>query len=154
MPDLDVVSFIFRIPYKSAFGHRGISHSIAFAVAIAFLAFWALPSRCREIPARRWLWTYLFLATVSHGVLDAFTNGGRGIAFFAPFDYDRYFFPVTPIEVSPLGVGFFSRRGFAVLLSEIQWVWLPSLLFALAAFAIRSGLNTRRNVNHEPSTAR
>jgi inner membrane protein len=28
----------------------------------------------------------------SHGVLDALTNGGHGIAFFSPFLNERYFF--------------------------------------------------------------
>jgi hypothetical protein len=39
---------------------------------------------------------FLFLATASHGILDAFTDGGRGIAFFAPFGTERYFFPHHP----------------------------------------------------------
>ena len=36
---------------------------------------------------------YLFLSTASHGVLDALTDGGLGVAFFSPFDQTRYFFP-------------------------------------------------------------
>jgi inner membrane protein len=39
------------------------------------------------------------VATASHGILDAFTNGGLGVAFFAPFDKTRYFFPVTPMKL-------------------------------------------------------
>jgi len=35
------------------------------------------------------LFAYLFLATASHGVLDAMTNGGLGVAFFSPFDNRR-----------------------------------------------------------------
>ena len=68
---------------------------------------------------------FFFAVTASHGILDAFTNGGRGVAFFAPFSAQRYFFPVTPIEVSPIGLGFFSNRGVNVLLSEVLWVWCP-----------------------------
>jgi inner membrane protein len=45
---------------------------------------------------------------------------------------------VTPIEVSPIGVGaFLSARGLRVLRSEIGWVWLPSALLAAAALAVR-----------------
>ena len=33
-PDIDVVAFKFGIPYEHMFGHRGITHSIAFALAI------------------------------------------------------------------------------------------------------------------------
>jgi inner membrane protein len=54
-------------------------------------------------------------------VLDAMTNGGLGVAFFAPFDTTRYFFPWRPITVSPIGVGsFFTHRGALVVLSEIK----------------------------------
>jgi inner membrane protein len=73
---------------------------------------------------------FLFLATLSHPTLDALTNGGLGVGFFAPFSNERYFFAYRPIEVSPIGVGdFFSQRGLKVLLSELRWVWLPSAIF-------------------------
>jgi inner membrane protein len=80
----------------------------------------------------------IFVATASHGVLDAFTDGGLGVAFFAPFDGTRYFFPVRPIRVSPIGVArFFSRTGMEVLSSEMIWVWIPSGVLALFARALR-----------------
>src|SRR5678815_3579050 len=68
--------------------------------------------------------------TASHGLLDALTNGGRGIGFFAPFSNHRYFFPWRPIQVSPIGVGFFSPRGLRVLASEAGWIWVPSAIIA------------------------
>ena len=79
------------------------------------------------------LWVYFAAITASHGLLDALTNGGRGIAFFAPFSNHRFFFPWRPIQVSPIGVGFFSARGFAVLQSELRWILLPSVIIALLA---------------------
>lgn len=51
-----------------------------------------------------WMWLYLFLATISHSLLDALTNGGMGVALFAPFDNRRFFFPFRPIEVAYFGV--------------------------------------------------
>ena len=67
--------------------------------------------------------------TASHGALDAMTDGGLGVAFFAPFSGERYFFPFRPIVVSPIGLGgFFSEWGVAVIKSELLWVWLPSAL--------------------------
>ena len=58
--------------------------------------------------------------------MDAFTSGGLGIALLAPFDNHRYFFPYTPIKVSPIGISaFFSDWGIRVLISEFKWVWLP-----------------------------
>ena len=83
------------------------------------------------------LWLYLFLASASHGVLDAFTNGGLGIAFLSPFDTTRYFFSFHPIEVSPTGVHFFSERGLSALESEFIWVWVPSIVFAILAVVVR-----------------
>ena len=61
------------------------------------------------------------------------TNGGLGVAFFSPFDTTRYFFPVRPVLVSPIGVSeFFNAYGVRVLISEAVWIWLPSLaLFVL-----------------------
>ena len=84
--------------------------------------------RAVERGSRRWwqLITYFFIVTASHGILDAMTDGGLGVAFLAPFDNSRYFFPWRPVMVSPIGVApFFSRYGLNVLLSEIVWIWEP-----------------------------
>src|SRR5262245_11724256 len=106
-PDLDGIGHMLGVPYDSFFGHRGFTHSITFAVLwgalMAFLFF-------RRTP---WIaWPLLFLATVSHPLLDMFTNGGLGCALFAPFDNTRHFFPWRPIKVAPIGVGsFFTQHG-------------------------------------------
>lgn len=84
------------------------------------------------------LFGYLFLATASHGVLDAITNGGLGVAFFSPFDNTRYFLPWRPVRVSPIGVTrFLTPRGFAILQNEVVWIWLPAILFAAIVLAFR-----------------
>ena len=84
------------------------------------------------------IFSFLFASTLSHGLLDMLTNGGLGVALFAPFDNGRYFFPYRPVEVSPLGVtNFFSRRGLHVLTSERQWVWLPSVVVSLLGYLVR-----------------
>jgi inner membrane protein len=85
---------------------------------------------------------FLFLCTASHGLLDALTNGGLGLAFFSPFAQHRYFFPWRPIAVSPLSVSrFLAGRGFHVLWSELRWVVLPSLVTGIVAHLLlpRSG---------------
>ncbi len=147
VPDLDVIGWRMGLGYANVFGHRGLSHSLAFAaVASALVLFAAFPRRHDGIG--RWrLWAYLFACGVSHGLLDALTNGGGGIAFFAPFYDARFFFPVHPIEVSPLTVhGILSPRGVVVLLNELKWIWLPSLAIVGAASLVR-----RRET--EPQTA-
>ena len=126
LPDFDTIGFRFGVEYGDLLGHRGLTHSLAFAAAVA--GGLALFARRR----RGSLFLYLFLCTASHGLLDAFTDGGLGVAFFAPFDDTRYFFPWRPIEVSPIGLArFLGPRALDVLLSEVLWVLAPSLLLYL-----------------------
>jgi inner membrane protein len=47
----------------------------------------------------------IFFSTISHGILDAITTGGRGVGFFIPFDNTRYFLPFKGIKVSPSSPG-------------------------------------------------
>ena len=87
------------------------------------------------------LWMYFFLATASHGLLDAMTNGGLGVAFFALLDNSRYFLPWTPIQVSPIGItNFVADGGLSVIPSELLWIWLPSALLAAIALLARREL--------------
>src|SRR6266571_428778 len=109
VPDVDSIGFHMGVPYGALWGHRGMTHSLLFAAVVA--AGIAVMFRNRD-------WNYwktallLFVITASHGVLDAMTNGGLGVAFFSPFDLHRYFFPVRPVLVSPIGVSeFFSAYG-------------------------------------------
>jgi inner membrane protein len=136
IPDLDVIGFGFGVGYEDLLGHRGLSHSLLTAVLFAGVLCLALP-RQHVISASR-LFVFLFLAMASHGVLDAMTNGGLGVAFFSPFNNGRYFFPFHPVEVSPIGVGrFFSQRGITVIVSEIKWLWLPSAVVVALAILVR-----------------
>ena len=118
VPDLDVVAFAFGVPYGSMWGHRGITHSLAFAVLLG-CAMAAVAKTNRSFAS---LAVFFTAATASHLALDMLTNGGLGVAALAPFSAERFFAPWRPIEVSPIGVGFFSARGMAVLASEILWV--------------------------------
>lgn len=138
IPDLDSIGFRFGIHYGDMLGHRGLSHSFLFAAVLSGLVITVLfPSGAGPV-ARGQVWLYLYLATASHGVLDALTNGGLGVAFFAPFDNARYFFPFRPIQVSPISVrAFFGEWGARVLASELVWIWVPSAIFAAAAIWVR-----------------
>jgi inner membrane protein len=137
-PDADVIGVALGVPFRSLLGHRGLSHSLVFAAVLAALVVAVFFTRTPADLSRARLWLYVFLATASHGVLDALTNGGPGIAFFAPFDNDRYFFPVRPVVVSPLGIRpFFSEWGLRVIESELVWIWLPSLIFVGLAILVR-----------------
>src|SRR5262245_28235641 len=86
VPDPDVVAFGFGIPYAHPLGHRGLSHSITFALVLA-LAVWFWRARGAGLfsPASVALFFVAWFACLSHGVLDAFTDGGLGVGFFVPF---------------------------------------------------------------------
>jgi inner membrane protein len=135
LPDADVAGFRLGIRYGDLWGHRGLTHSLLFAVLLGALSAWRFKPDWRK---DGWKLGALFAAiAASHGFLDAFTNGGLGVAFFSPFDRTRYFFPWTPIEVSPIGAkGFFSARGLAVIVSELKWVWAPCLVLGALLRAI------------------
>lgn len=134
VPDLDVIAFGFGIPYEHVLGHRGLSHSAGFAVALG-LVVTAFAFRRGE---RRTAAAVLTLATLSHGLLDMLTDGGLGVALWAPVTPERVFFPFRPIEVSPFAGDFFSARGLEVLASEFVWIWAPALTVAAAAWALRA----------------
>ena len=140
-PDFDVIAFRFGVPYEAALGHRGFTHSLAFAavlgVVVAASLRAALPRTAR--PPFASSAALLALATASHGFFDALTNRGLGVTFFWPLDETRWFLPWRPIAVSPLGVSrFFSARGAEVLASEAVWVGLPGLTLWLASRVSRS----------------
>jgi inner membrane protein len=146
-PDIDVIGFRFGVHYGDFLGHRGFTHSITFAILLAAALLFSLFSPGVPGLSRFALWFYLFLSTVSHGVLDAMTNGGLGVAFFSPFDKRRYFFPWTPIRVSPIGVTrFFSERGLRVLESEFVWIWIPTILLVVTSIAVRKILNRNQKL--------
>ena len=132
LPDGDVVGMRLGIHYADMLGHRGLSHSLFFA-ALAGVLVGMLLGRSRG--ERRSLAFLFFLVTASHGVLDAMTDGGLGVAFFAPFRADRYFLPWRPIHVAPLGVSAaVSGRWLRVLESEMRSVWVPALTLGILLF--------------------
>jgi inner membrane protein len=143
LPDADVITFKFGIAYGSFWGHRGFSHSFFFAFIIGLLATAIFYRKRVSIKERILLFTYFFMCTASHSILDAMTNGGLGVAFFSPFENSRYFFPWRPIQVSPLSVdSFFGERGQRVILSELIWVGIPGLILIFSARLIRKLLST------------
>ncbi len=135
IPDLDVLAFRLGIAYESPWGHRGFSHSIMFAL-LCSLAIMFCHQRLKATKTMTFM--VIFLSMISHGVLDALTNGGLGVAFFWPFQNDRLFFPWNVIEVSPIGLKrFFGVKGLSVLMSEFLYIWLPCLSLALSLKSLR-----------------
>ena len=149
LPDADVVGYHWLyIPSYSFFGHRGFFHSPFFAGLLSIVIV-CIFYRKEAIFSKQW-WKYVlyfFIVGASHGLLDAMTNGGNGIALLTPFSNARYFFPWTPIEVSPLSIQLFiSQRGLSVLISELIWIWAP--LFLVLIF-----LKIKRSITQRYMTA-
>lgn len=133
-PDADVIGFALGVDYGAAWGHRGATHSIAFAfmVGAGIALIW---KEARSLTG----FLFLSLAMASHGILDTLTSGGLGSALWWPFDNARHFAPFTPVRVSPIGMDFFTGRGLVTLKSEAKWIWLPCALLALAGLGFRKG---------------
>ena len=136
IPDLDVIGFKFGLTSEHMLGHRGLTHSVVFAAMLGALLTYTFFRHSHPDP---WLvFLFLFMSTLSHPLLDMLTNGGRGVALWAPFSNARYFFPWRPIEVSPVSVRrFFSRRGVQIMRSELRWVWLPAAAVAILGMMVR-----------------
>ncbi len=139
LPDVDVFSFYFRSGYGGLFWHRGFTHSLLFAFLLSSAVVWLGFQEDNPLIPPRWkLWLFFFLLTSSHGALDAMTGRAYGVAFLSPFDTTRYSFSWAPIRISPIGLkSFFSPRGLEVILSEVRWVWIPSLLLWAGVRGIR-----------------
>jgi len=140
-PDIDVIGFMRGVPYGAPWGHRGATHSLAFAVAGGILV--GAAARVSGLAARllgargsglapRGSWRIGVVATLvlaSHGLLDSLTDGGLGVALLWPFSLHRFFAPWQPIPVAPIGPAFFTLDGLTVALSEVA-LFLPLWLYA------------------------
>jgi len=136
LPDIDVLAFRLNIAYSHDLGHRGVTHSVVFSLILALLAL----ACSQQLRSSRFIsFSFVGLSAVSHGLLDMITNGGLGVALWWPWSSERFFETWQVIEVSPLSLSrVFSARGFAVLQSELLWVWLPAVVVAAALFTIRA----------------
>ena len=130
IPDLDVFS---TAAYGSTLGHRGITHSLLFALVLGIVA---ASMTCRRLQTSWWSLAFLFFVVVaSHGLLDAITRGGETIQFFWPLQarYGNW----GPIPVSDISVELPDPRYSRAVRSELLWVWLPIILLVGAVTAHR-----------------
>jgi len=145
LPDIDAVGRPFgNLDLESVFGgHRGITHSLAFAIMLGAVVSSTLG---RGAPSRHSfvrLWIALALATASHGVLDMLSIIGDGVALWAPFSWTHYEFrwqPLGEIGSGPRG----PARLPALVGNEVLWVGLPALVIvAIARLARRASRDPR-----------
>lgn len=127
LPDADVIGFKFGVAYAAPWGHRGATHSLVAALVVSAAVM--LAARWSRLPPVR-TFVAALVAIGSHGLLDTLTDGGLGAALLWPFSQTRFFAPVTPLPVAPIGARMLSARGLYVTLVELA-VFTPFLLFAL-----------------------
>jgi inner membrane protein len=128
-PDLDWFTGFLRSADGTSLAHRGMSHSL---IAAALIATAAMLIGFRPHLRSPRHWACMLGAAFSHGLLDACTFGGTGVAFLLPFSKARFVCLWQPIFVSPIPL---SGKLLDWLLfslgTELVWIGLPaSLVFA------------------------
>lgn len=122
VPDFDALS---SAKYGDAAGHRGLTHSLAFALGLGLIVAMAT---FKAYKVSLWdLWGFYFVAIASHGILDAFNSGGYGIPFFWPLSMKRYG-PWGPVRVVDFAFDIPNPWRSASMRDEIFWIWLPLLV--------------------------
>jgi membrane-bound metal-dependent hydrolase YbcI (DUF457 family) len=114
LPDVDAIGRPFGYPDVAWLGgHRALTHSLAFALVVAALVtlVWFRGPTWSGMRTR--LVAAFAAGMIAHGVLDAFTTYGRGVAFLAPFTWRRFESAWEPV------------RG---VWSEVIAIWVPSSL--------------------------
>jgi inner membrane protein len=148
VPDLDVLGLEYNIPYYSPFGHRGFSHSLLFALVLGYLTagltFRRFKTRFLDLGG------FFFVVIASHGLLDALTNGGYGVAFFWPLDNTRYGL-WGPIQVSDIGFEWPDFRHSRTVRTELLYVWLPTSVAVALAMLSRQLWRVLRKRNDDIS---
>ncbi len=97
--DLDAIGRPFGHP-DIAFlgGHRALTHSLPFAVALGAVATILFFRGGRWDGQRGRIAAYLTLATASHGLLDLLTTRGQGVGLLMPFNSIRYEAAWRPVQ--------------------------------------------------------
>ena len=124
-PDADAMARRLGAGPGSPWLHRGALHSLLVA-ALAGVAAAALLGGMGRSRLR--LALAAAAAAASHGLLDALTDGGSGVALLWPWSSERFFAAVRPIPVAPIGLGVASRWGLHVLGWEAV-AFAPLLLY-------------------------
>lgn len=124
-PDLDWFVSLGGLHRGHFLNHRGVSHSLFVALGLATLAFLA---GYRKELRRFAVWLCLAVAALSHGLLDACTSGGVGVALFMPFSDTRWACVWQPGSVAPLPFWREMVPGFLGSLAwECVWIGAPAL---------------------------
>jgi inner membrane protein len=119
-PDMDLADRrLFHLRDPSILLHRGLFHAPFFLVVVAgVLALLVARGSSRMTFVSLWmLWAGCML---THPLLDALTDGGRGVMLLIPFARTRLYFPWRPIHTPPQNVRLLVRA-FVIRSSEIPF---------------------------------
>ncbi|TET36674.1 MAG: metal-dependent hydrolase [Planctomycetota bacterium] len=154
-PDFDVVFHYAGVHYSTFLGHRGFFHSPFFALLFGLLVTTVYFSGSKAFSRKWWLLAlYFSFITAVHGIFDAMTFRGLGIAFLSPFSNERYLLPWRPLPpIVPSAEFMFSRWGAAVMWLEFKWVLVPTFAVLLLSIPVRRYILRARPVQPpEPET--
>ena len=103
IPDLDIIANYFTDTITATEVHRGLTHSIVFAVLMAPLLGWLVSKieHRKELGWKPWAWLF-FWGLFTHPLLDIFTTWGTQL--FWPLDYRIAFnsiFVIDPFYTMP-----------------------------------------------------
>lgn len=104
IPDLDVLIGLFLDPVRAVEIHRGMSHSVLFAVVMGVMLGWCISKweRRSNLSFKEGFWL-VFLGLFTHAVLDVFTTWGTRVLWpFSnyPFAF-KSIFVVDPLYTVP-----------------------------------------------------
>lgn len=140
LPDFDVLVYLALKPMDMV-AHRGLSHTILFSL-ISSSIMTILMSRAIRMRIGR-LWFVLFLAAISHLLLDYLMGAGHPIEFLAPFYNHGYLLPFRLLPVAYYGktldayftASFWILNAIAVTLELI--IFTPLILIAKKGYELR-----------------
>lgn len=132
VPDLDVIPAVIFRDMKAY--HNNFSHSLIFAVPVAFLIAGIFH---RIYRSNFWLWFVICLVSYDvHIIMDALT-AERGVMMFWPLSQNRFVSPIRIFYGLQWGLGWFS--------SWHLWTIFTELVFAVVVIGAVIYFDRRRN---------
>ena len=164
LPDIDVVTTFWTSPARELLVHRGITHSILFAIIISPLLARAFQKlyKSYDVSFKRWL-ALIGSGLLLHVVMDAFTAYGTG--WFEPFSHYRVtfntLFILDPFLSIPMIIGsavlLILKRNYYPARRKVAYCSLSlSLLYLLTSICIKLYVNQviekdleAKNISHQ-----
>ena len=126
-------------PITASFHNRGLFHSPFFLILFSG-ALAGIIARGHSGKAFAWLWLVWAACMVTHPLLGALTDGGRGVMLLLPFTRARLFFPWRPIHTPPGCIENILSRAWFIRRSEIPFCVTAAVIGILGMLGRRRHL--------------